>query len=65
MSTDIFQECFAAWYHYMKFLLGELYDDAVKLEEYNRLSIMTVLPLKVADMLEGVESIGIRINWLA
>lgn len=59
-----FQECFATWTQYKKFLLEALYDAAVKLEEHTVLSITTEVISVSSQGARGVRSPHIRIDWL-
>lgn len=47
------------------FLLEALHDATKKLEEQTIMCITTEVISKVAEVIRGVESMGIRINWLA
>lgn len=52
------------WIPYKKLLLGELYDAALKLEEYIALSISTEVYFEEVDVLEAIGNVGIKVDWM-
>lgn len=63
-EDDIFEECSKTWTPYKNLLLGDIYDAAVKLEDYIVLSIMIEVNSKVADVLgEQRAQVSESISW--